>query len=94
MMKRIVRKATLASVFSDAKKKPKSKKKTSKKVSTRKPKGIELSMEQVQIVDDAIHILARLAAHPPKGEEEMNTAVNELAKNELALTAFRTYLEV
>ena len=93
MMKRIRRKATLASVFRDVKKKTK-KKKASKRVSSvRKSRGIELSVEQVRIVDDAIHILARLAANPPKGEDEMNTAVNELAKNQLALTAFRTYLE-
>lgn len=89
-------KGTLVSVFKPVAPKSKKKKKT-KKASTRKVKrdgGIELSPEQVLIVDDAIHLLARLAANPPRGQEEMSSAVAELSKNELALTAFRTYLDV
>ncbi len=90
------RKASLVSVLT-SKPKPKAGTKTKrkgKKTTTKRVAGITLSMDQVAIVDDAIHMLAKLAVRPPTNQKEMETAINELGQNHLALTAFRTYLDV
>jgi len=67
------------------------KKVTKKKATKKKAESdmVAMKIEDMKVMEEAINLLARMAANPPRNVVEIDKAIKELSKNSIALEAFR-----
>ena len=71
------------------------KKVTKKKATKKKAESdmVAMKIEDMKVMEEAINLLARMAANPPRNVVEIDKAIKELSKNDIAMEAFRIQLE-
>lgn len=71
-------------------------KKATKKKTTKKKESqtdiVAMKVEDMKVMEEAINLLARLAANPPRNQKEMDAALHDLNNNDIAMEAFRIQL--
>lgn len=65
------------------------KKVTKKKTKKTKAESVTMTVEDMKYMEEAINLLARIAANPPKNQADIDNALKELSNNEIAMEAFR-----
>lgn len=65
------------------------KKVTKKKTKKTKAESVTMTVEDMKYMEEAINLLARIAANPPKNQTDIDNALKELSNNEIAMEAFR-----
>lgn len=68
------------------------KKKTTKKKKESQNDIVAMKVADMKVMEEAINLLARLAANPPRNQKEMDAALHDLNTNDIAMEAFRIQL--
>lgn len=72
-------------------------KKATKKKTTKKESQndiVAMKVADMKVMEEAINLLARIAAKPPRNQKEMDAALHDLNNNDIAMEAFRIQLGV
>jgi hypothetical protein len=67
------------------------KKVTKKKTTKKKAESdmVAMKVEDMKLMEEAINLLARMAANPPRNQADIDKMLKELSNNDIAMEAFR-----
>ena len=72
------------------------KKVTKKKTTKKKVESdmVAMKVEDMKLMEEAINLLARMAANPPRNQADIDKMLKELSNNDIAMEAFRIQVGV
>lgn len=65
------------------------KKVTKKKTKKTKVETVTMTVEDMKYMEEAINLLAHVAANPPRTQADIDKTLKELTNNDIAMEAFR-----
>lgn len=65
------------------------KKVTKKKTKKTKVETVTMTVEDMKYMEEAINLLAHVAANPPRTQADIDKTLKELSNNDIAMEAFR-----